>query len=340
MKSIEKNIEKITITVDYRSELLGIIMWLSDYHNQFPHLFQPYANKFFTDNIIQKFNEFKNEPAILEFNELVKKHGFSYDAPISLFLQINENFDCNDVNDYILKERLHNDPSIFKFLEDTKAFAKKIHFEKYYQQNIPLYKKWISDFSKTFENTKFIDFFTNYSGYQNNAKFYINLMPYTTEGAYGCYAKNKVYSCYPVFKNTKQENLFDTANHEKIIIATQVHEFAHNFINPLTEKYKSIILHENLFKKIKKQMKMQAYASDEVIINEHIVRAIELRFLKMYYDDDEWIQRRIKKLKDQGFIYIDIIIDSLKYYESHREKYPNLDFFYPQIIKDIQKKSI
>lgn len=39
-------------------------------------------------------------------------------------------------------------------------------------------------------------------------------------------------------------------------------------------------------------------------------------------------------------IYIDIIIDSLKYYESHREKYPNLDFFYPQIIKDIQKKSI
>ena len=54
MKSIEKNIEKITITVDYRSELLGIIMWLSDYHNQFPHLFQPYANKFFTDNIIQK----------------------------------------------------------------------------------------------------------------------------------------------------------------------------------------------------------------------------------------------------------------------------------------------
>ena len=106
MKSIEKNIEKITITVDYRSELLGIIMWLSDYHNQFPHLFQPYANKFFTDNIIQKFNEFKKEPAILEFNELVKKHGFSYDAPISLFLQINENFDCNDVNDYILKERL------------------------------------------------------------------------------------------------------------------------------------------------------------------------------------------------------------------------------------------
>ena len=69
-------------------------MWLSDYPNQFPHLFQPYANKFFTDNIIQKFNEFKNEPAILKFNELVKKHGFSYDAPIALILQINENFDC------------------------------------------------------------------------------------------------------------------------------------------------------------------------------------------------------------------------------------------------------
>lgn len=338
MKSIEKNIEKITITVDYRSELLGIIMWLSDYHNQFPHLFQPYANKFFTDNIIQKFNEFKKEPAILEFNELVKKHGFSYDAPISLFLQINENFDCNDVNDYILKERLHNDPSIFKFLEDTKAFAKKIHFEKYYQQNIPLYKKWISDFSKTFENTKIIDFFTNYFGYQNNAKFYINLMPYTTEGAYCCYTNNKIYACFPVSKKTKKKNLFDTTNREKNIIDTVVHEFCHSYINPITQKSK-INLPINFFDKIKSQMNKIAYTNDNSIINEHIVRAIEIRFIKIFYNDDEWAQSRMDKEKENGFIYIKTIVNSLIEYEKKRKEYPTIEAFYPQIIKALQKNT-
>ena len=164
-------------------------------------------------------------------------------------------------------------------------------------------------------------------------------MPYTTEGTYCCYTNNKIYACFPVSKKTKKKNLFDTTNREKNIIDTVVHEFCHSYINPITQKSK-INLPINFFDKIKSQMNKIAYTNDNSIINEHIVRAIELRFLKMYYDDDEWIQRRIKKLKDQGFIYIDIIIDSLKYYESHREKYPNLDFFYPQIIKDIQKKSI
>ena len=44
MDSIQKHVNGINITVDYRTELLGILMWLSGYTTRLPHLFSEYEN--------------------------------------------------------------------------------------------------------------------------------------------------------------------------------------------------------------------------------------------------------------------------------------------------------
>ena len=54
MESIKKQVGNIIVTVDYHTELLGIIMWLSNYHNDYKELYSNYENEFFTDNIILK----------------------------------------------------------------------------------------------------------------------------------------------------------------------------------------------------------------------------------------------------------------------------------------------
>ena len=132
MQSMVKNINGINITVDYRTELLGILMWLSGYTTKLPHLFSEYENKFYTDEIVEKFSKYKNEEAVLKFKELVDKHNFSYDAPFSLFLQLDEHFKCDNLNDYTFKERLQNDESVYEFINGLDDFANKINFNEYY----------------------------------------------------------------------------------------------------------------------------------------------------------------------------------------------------------------
>ena len=130
MKSVEMRDENIIATVDYRTELLGIIMWLSDYHNLIPECFRIYENEFYIDNIMNKFSRFKDEEIIKDFMELVEKHKFNYDAPYALFLQLDEHFKCDNLDDYVFKERLEEDESVYDFIDKLEGFAKKINFEE------------------------------------------------------------------------------------------------------------------------------------------------------------------------------------------------------------------
>jgi hypothetical protein len=53
--SINKKIGNITVEVNYKTELLGVIQLLSDYHNDFPNLFEDYENRFYIKRINDKF---------------------------------------------------------------------------------------------------------------------------------------------------------------------------------------------------------------------------------------------------------------------------------------------
>ena len=53
MKSIQVKDKNIVATVDYRTELLGTIMWLSDYHKILPECFRIYENKYYIEKYIK-----------------------------------------------------------------------------------------------------------------------------------------------------------------------------------------------------------------------------------------------------------------------------------------------
>ena len=86
MESVSIQVDDINIEVDYRTELLGIIMWRSNYHKKYDMLFQKYGNKFYIDEIIKNFEKFSNHKVIKDFEKIVDCHGFNYDAPLDLFL--------------------------------------------------------------------------------------------------------------------------------------------------------------------------------------------------------------------------------------------------------------
>ena len=133
---------------------------------------------------------------------------------------------------------------------------------------------------------------------------------------------------------SKKENLFDIEDQRVIIMS--VHEFGHGYVNPLTEQY----LKENdipdLFSDIADVMRKQAYGKISSIINEHVIRAIVIRYISLIYHDEAWVQRAIQNEKKRGFIYIEDILESLEEYENQRQNYPTFDLYYPMIVKHLE----
>lgn len=334
VESVKKEVGNITITVDYRTELLGIIMLLSDYPNKFPELFAKYNNQFYVDRILSKFSQYKNEQIILMFNELVTKHIFCYDAPFALFLQLDEKFNNYNLNEYVLASRLNGDKDVYLFLNELDMFSRKIDFESYYNSNMEEYKKYIDSISKAFEMYNITNFFDYYYGVKSDKKFIVNLSPFTTNGNYCCRYQDAVYCCLSVNKEMREDNLFDSTGIEKEILITPVHEFGHSYVNPITEKY-GISDHKiELFSNVK--LNNMPYSCDSAILNEHIIRVIQTRYMSLIYNDEELAKSRLEIEKNQGFIYVDIILDSLLYYENNRNKYPTFESYYPIILENIK----
>ena len=336
MKSIQVKDKNIVATVDYRTELLGIIMWLSDYHKIHPECFRIYENKFYIDNILEKFSKFKNEEIIKDFMKLVEKHNFNYDAPYALFLQLDEHFKCDKLDDYIFKERLEEDETVYDFIEKLEEFAKKINFEDYYNKNIGLYKKWTSYILDCFKRGNVLKFYDNYFGKSNN-DFYLNLMPFASNGSFSATINNKIYDMNPVTRDMKKDTLFERDRYESVISAP-IHEFLHGYVNPITEKKGLLNFDTHMFDNLKEKMSMQGYPTDVEIINEHLVRAIQIRYILNEYKDEKWAEYVTNMEEKNGFIYIRDILEKLEEFEKNRNNYKNFEQFYPEIIINLKEK--
>lgn len=336
MESIETRDRNIVATVDYRTELLGIIMWLSGYTRILPECFTIYENRFYVDNILEKFSEFKNEEVIKDFMELVEKHKFNYDAPYALFLQLDEHFKCDKLDDYVFKERLEEDEPVYDFIDKLEEFAEKIGFVEYYNSNVDMYKKWTNYILECFKKGNVLNFYNDYFGESNN-EFYLNLIPFASDGSFSASIGNIIYDMNPVTRDMKKEKLFERDRYENVINAP-IHEFLHGYINPITEEKGILNFDTHMFDNLKEKMSLQGYPTDVEIINEHIVRAIQIRYIINEYNDEKWAESMTKWEEEQGFIYIRNILEKLEEFESNREEYKVFEDFYPEIISSLQNE--
>ena len=338
MKSIEIKKENIIAIVDYRTELLGILMWISGYHNLLPECFSIYENKFYVENILNNFLKYKDEEVVKEFMKLVEKHQFVYDAPYALFLQLNEHFKCDKLDNYVFKERLEEDEAVYKFIDKLEDFAKKINFENYYNNNIELYQKWTKYVLECFEKGNILNFYNSYFG-KTDKEFYLNLIPFASDGSFSASIENKIYDMNPVTKDMKEETLFEREDY-KMVIGAPIHEFLHGYINPITEKINILNSKTNMFDDIREEMAKQAYPTDVEIINEHLVRALQIRYIINEFKDEQWAEWLTNKEEKLGFIYIRPILKKLEEFENNRDKYKSFEDIYPEIVESLKTKNI
>lgn len=322
----------IKFCIDKRTEVMEILLVISDYFKKTPRLNVDFDFEYKRE-VEEFFAPVKTHNAVKLLNEIEDKLNFNYDAPIALALQLDEDFSYAKLLDYPFKSRLRSEKIILEFLDSIPDFVEKSKFNEFYFAHEIIYSKWIEDTKKNIDPEYIIKFLTEFFKEDFNREYVINLMPLQIRANYGVNNEN-VSICNLGLKSKlvegKREIEFASKDDRGGLVQ---HEFSHPIINPLTDKYFDEMRVLELPNEIREKMRKKAYGSDKTYINEQIIRCMTI----LYYNKlvgEECEESLIQHEEGLGFIHTRIVLDALKEYE--KQDLP-LSAYFPRILETFYK---
>jgi len=318
-------INDLVISIDARMELLFIVQYLSDY------FLINNLNIKYKDDISEWFDKYRDHEIITHYKSMLS-NGFGYDAPPTSMLYLDHSFTPDRKFTDDLVKRAGGIDKLEKFIELLKDFAEVSSFNKFFKQQSDFYNVILKDMKYNLKGFNEITTIENYFG-QSNKKYTVILTP-LGQGNYGPRIStddgNEIYS----INGTRGQNGdIPTFGDKKGFEYLVWHEFAHSFVNPLTEKYSSEIEKvEYLFEPIKEEMTNIAYGNWATCVNEHIIRAYTSRLQTIKHGEEAGIMALRSEL-GKKFIYVGQIMEKLLEYENNRDKFKSFENFYPYLIK-------
>lgn len=116
------------------------------------------------------------------------------------------------------------------------------------------------------------------------------------------------------------------------MVATIVHEFNHSYVNPLFDAAAGRFAPASnaIFSKVAEEMRAQAYASGQTMLNESVVRAGVVRYLAATRGDSA-AREETEEQVGVGFVWMPELVARLREYERARNRYPTFTAFVPRL---------
>ena len=319
------------ITVSKKLELLEVIQYLADD----PLIIKKYKDNTYENYIkgIDKyFTDYKGHKVIRLYKEMRGK-GFSYGRIPELTLKIDENFNLSEgspeISKYLDDSGISSE-ELDTFLEQVRDFYTKANFDEFYLSQKDFYNSLLAKTKNLADKVNFIDKLNEYYGYKQES-YNIFIYPLINGGfADRIQTASGRYDIYDFMKMPTTEIDF---------MLLLIHEFGHAYTGPLTyTKYsENVGKFSSCYEKIRDKMKKQNYMTWGNSLDELINRAVTIRILTEIYGDKVGNNKLNQNIKE-GFIYIDMICESLKKYEVMRDKYPIFDDYYLEILKTLPEQ--
>ena len=280
--------KEIKVKVDKRIELLGVCLRLSCYKEKLPSLVIELKNYPYLEEVEKWFTPFKEHKAIKTLNEIIKTLSFGYDAPVFLMLQVDDNLNFYGQDRYPFATRLNKSPLVLKFLDELKDFVKVSKFDKFFDSHKEFYNSEIDSFNKALPLNDVLPFMRKlFHKDFADREFNIILSLLSTSGGYGCSdITGKKFYCVDSKRRDAQNNASGWGYDSRAGARSHyLHEFCHSIINPLTDKYIKQIENFEIPNAEKERLARNAYAGNVPIINEFIIRAIQVCYIKDVNED-------------------------------------------------------
>jgi len=312
--------------VDERIELLSIVFRLAEK--------QDYSNKDFklyVDRIEQYFEKNKNHELIQFTKSIINENGIAFDGPMWLAINLDDNLNLlKDVKDVWQLDPRWTKESVEKFVPLLQKFYKDTYFDKFFKNNADIYDEAVKRFNPIYEQVD-LNWCFSFFGKEPTEIFLIKIgfginfygvnLDYTN-------GNRKVYAIMGLVGK------FDNAGFPEYSIMYDlplvIHEFNHPFIDKLTEKNKELFRESG--EKISSGAITEAYSSWEVVLDETLVHASMIKYMKDHDFDQSEIEMWINLIKrTYGFFWIEELVEELENYDKQRDKYPTLESYMPKL---------
>lgn len=330
---VEKQVGNINVSIDPRIELLTAIQsQAGDYTKLLTKRDFTYRKEVFAG-----FKPYRDAPAVKTFSRMAQS-GFAYDAPPTtmLFYSMPPTLaeELNVPSEYTI--RAGGEAKLKKFMDETADFAKASDFNTFYNTHTTFYENRVNEVARLLEKEDLIEDIDNfYAMPHGQYKLVLSLM--SLGGGYGPSVMNPdgTMDIYGIIGPTGEKDGMPQFN-EGSIRELVWHEFSHSYVNPLATKNKEQVQSlEQLFEPIRENMTDMAYSNWEVCLNEHIIRAINVKFTESNFGKEKAMEQLDYEYK-HGFVYIKPLYEAVCNYESKREQYKRFDQYYPELLKALE----
>lgn len=320
-------------TVDKRIEILSIVFRLAGSREYSSRKFPYYVNR-----IDAHFDKYKEHELIGFIRSLRKKRGVGYDAVMSMAIHISEPPVFNPLVPFSknVPDSRWGKKNATKFLKLLNEFYADAACESFFEENSALYQTASQRFLKIYHELD-VNWYLNFYGEKPKGEFRIVLGLGNGGGNYGpkiIFPDGKE-SVYAIMGTWSVDSLGLPAYKVANYFPTLLHEFNHSFINHIVKKNKTEFRKSGsaIYRQLKDVMNNQAYGSWETMINEALVRAAVIKYMKDHDFEEEAITKELNTQLNRGFLWTDKLVDELEKYDSERDKYQSLESFMPEIVK-------
>lgn len=303
---------EMTIKFDKRYELIFGLLYTVGKKNRHDFPWIKEQNKSYE----QEFYEMAQKFITHSFEEYILNGGLSYyEGCCQLASAINDNYEIiptPKINTLDQRQEIN-----IKRLSDwLQEFAKKSHYEEFWQNHQPYYEK-VKKELEALLNEKRLSFSKVFSDfYGQQAKPMQIILTNFLWGSFGLELNNTLtfVAGMDLYKNFEFKDSF---------IQTLFHEYSHPYVNPLGNKYFSTIEIPNIQEETIASGLNQCYFKKETIINEYVVRAVEI-YLSDKYNEIKDLTKFLEYHKMRGFLHIEELLFLL----NNKDKYITFEQFY------------
>ncbi len=322
-----------TVRVDSRVELLSIVFRLAGA----PEYNDCRAPSYEAD-IEKAFARFKDHPAVLLARQLRDKHGVGFDAVVNFAVSIadpptlTERVPFGLQGSGLADSRWHG-PYARTFLRALRRFSTDANFPEFIARHRALYNATERRLETLAREHISAQWYDRFFGEAPDAAFI--LVPGMCNGTanfgpkvHPTSGREELYAIVGV----TQSDTFGVPTFDPELVPIVIHEFAHSFINPFVERHREEFAPagERLFPYVAEVMQAQAYGDWQAVVDESLVRAVVIRYLRANGEPSN-ASRQIAEELGLGFIWIEDLDRLLQHYEFERNQFVRFDQFAPPL---------
>ena len=285
------------------------------------------------------FAKYCEHPTVAYYKDIRAKYGIGYERVTNMAVHLD--IDKGKVKLVGDRAELGNsgwqNVDLDEFVKRLNIFYADTRFHEFFEQHKPFY----DEFQKTYDSyvmgylhPEWFGRFYNGSEPTEQFRLIIGFTYGTTNNGASRQLPGQSREVFAVCGyNPNSQFTFDTS--------LPLHEFNHSFVNPLLDKAENAKTMQEvgtgLLQLSQSVMEQLHYNDWHIVINESLVRAaVIVYFYEHGYNKFAVNTLNIETLGN-GFPWMLDVVTALRFYSAHRDQYPTLNDFYPEIARCLNK---